>query len=59
MPARRDVVLGLAVMAAAPLAGSMQAKVIPVGADDALAALLPWIEAVADGRATGGTEASP
>ncbi len=49
MSGRRDVVLGLAAIAAAPIAIAAQADAAPVGQGDALAALLPWITAVADG----------
>ena len=49
MSDRRDVVLGLAVLAAVPLAAGGWAEAAPVGESAALAALLPWIQAVAEG----------
>lgn len=49
MSGRRDLVLRLAVVAAAPVMAGSRAQAAPVGEDEALAALLPWIEAVADG----------
>ena len=49
MSGRRDVVLGLAAIAAAPIAIAAQADAAPIGEGDALAALLPWIAAVAEG----------
>ena len=49
MSGRRDVVLGLAAIAAAPIAVAAQADAAPIGEGDALAALLPWIAAVAEG----------
>jgi hypothetical protein len=49
MSDRRDLVLGLAVLAAAPLVASGRAEAAPVGESAALAALLPWIQAVAEG----------
>jgi hypothetical protein len=48
MSGRRDVVLGLTAIAAAPAVTSAQAAA-PVGEQEALDALLPWIEAVARG----------
>ena len=49
MSGRRDVVLGLAAIAAASTAVGLQAAAAPVGGREALAALMPWIEAVARG----------
>ena len=49
MSGRRDVVLGLAVIAVAPIAIAAQAAAASVGEVDALAALLPWLTAVAEG----------